>query len=241
MSLLLALPAVAVVLFLGRGLRGSLSLVPLMVQVQVAIALPFIGTNWQGYLGRAFEFSRQFQFQWTVNWRMVGEKVFSDPTFATALLILHASTIAILAASRWLRPTGRSFLEIVDSLRKFRYPFSTEDESRISMRVTPEYVMKTILIANVAGLLFARSLHYQFYAYLAWASPYLMWRYSPFPGLEFVLWAAQEWAWNVFPSTDVSSRLVVNILLVTVALSYFNDAEDAPGNHEEKSEEIKRK
>lgn len=30
------------------------------------------------------------------------------------------------------------------------------------------------------------------------------------------IWAAQEWAWNVFPSTDESSAVVVGCLAVTV-------------------------
>jgi len=33
----------------------------------------------------------------------------------------------------------------------------------------------------------------------------------------YVVWAAQEWAWNVYPSTPESSMVAVGALAVTVA------------------------
>lgn len=35
------------------------------------------------------------------------------------------------------------------------------------------------------------------------------------------LWAVQEWAWNVFPSTDKSSQTVVASLAVAVAGAWW--------------------
>ncbi|KJZ79974.1 Dol-P-Man:Man(5)GlcNAc(2)-PP-Dol alpha-1,3-mannosyltransferase [Hirsutella minnesotensis 3608] len=224
MSLLLVLPAVAVILFLGRGFKGSLRLAWLMGQLQLAIAIPFLPVNWRGYLGRAFELSRQFKFEWTVNWRMLGEDLFLSKSFAAALLALHATVLAIFLGARWLRPAEKSLPSMISALLQFNSPFTPQEERRVSARITPAYAMTTILSANVIGLLFARSLHYQFYAYLAWSTPYLLWIGSPHPIFVFPLWAAQEWAWNVFPSTPVSSAVVVNILIITVALVYFNTA-----------------
>jgi alpha-1,3-mannosyltransferase len=66
-------------------------------------------------------------------------------------------------------------------------------------------------------MLCARSLHYQFYAYIAWATPFLLWRAGFHPIVQYALWAAQEWAWNVYPSTPASSATVVGVLAVTVA------------------------
>src|ERR1700753_3903381 len=74
MSLLLALPAIGVTLFLARGVGGSFKQAWLMAQLQIVIAFPFMA-NLMGYLSRAFEFSRQFLYKWTVNWRFVGEDV----------------------------------------------------------------------------------------------------------------------------------------------------------------------
>ena len=36
------------------------------------------------------------------------------------------------------------------------------------------------------------------------------------PILIYVVWAAQEWAWNVYPSTNLSSMVVVGCLAVQV-------------------------
>ncbi|GJN69788.1 dolichyl-P-Man:Man(5)GlcNAc(2)-PP-dolichol alpha-1,3-mannosyltransferase [Purpureocillium lilacinum] len=241
MSLLLVLPAVAVVLFLGRGFRGSLRLAWLMAQVQIAIAVPFLAGNWRGYLGRAFELSRQFKFEWTVNWRMLGEDVFLSRGFAISLLAGHALVLLIFITTRWLQPADRPLSAMIPALLKGRSPFSQAEELRVSSHVTPDYVMAVILSANVIGLLFARSLHYQFYAYLAWSTPYLLWRAAPHPLLAIPLWLAQEWAWNVFPSTDVSSTVVVNILLVTVVLVYFGTAKEGDAVAKQKAAEAKNK
>jgi alpha-1,3-mannosyltransferase len=218
MSLLLALPAVGVILLLGRGFSGSLQLAAIIVQIQFILALPFLRANAQGYLSRAFELSRQFFFRWTVNWRFVGEDTFLSRPFALGLLAMHVLVLVWFIVNRWLKPTGKPWSAIVAPILSLRSPFNPQEEPQISAQVTPEFVMTTILSANVIGLLFARSLHYQFYSYLAWSTPYLLWRSGAHPVIQYGLWALQEWAWNVFPSTNVSSGVVVGVLVATVAL-----------------------
>ncbi|KAI1180694.1 glycosyltransferase [Nemania sp. FL0916] len=218
MSLLLVLPAVGVILLLGRGFTGSLQLAAIIAQVQFTLALPFLQVNAKGYLSRAFELSRQFFFKWTVNWRFVGEDTFLSRPFALGLLTMHASVLFWYIANRWLKPTGKSWSTIAASILSLRSPFSPQEETRLAMQITPEYVMTTMLSANIIGLLFARSLHYQFYSYLAWATPFLLWRSGAHPLLQYGLWALQEWAWNVFPSTNVSSGVVVGAMATTVIL-----------------------
>ena len=66
------------------------------------------------------------------------------------------------------------------------------------------------------GMLCARSLHYQFYAYIALSTPFLLWEAGLHPILVYAVWAAQEWAWNVYPSTDTSSMVVVGCLAIQV-------------------------
>ncbi|KAF4451985.1 hypothetical protein F53441_5123 [Fusarium austroafricanum] len=221
MSLLLSLPAVGAILFLGRGFWPSLRLAWLMAQVQLAIGIPFLANNPRGYAARAFELSRQFQFKWTVNWRMLGEEVFLSKYFALSLLACHAIALLVFISKRWVQPAGRSLYDLIPSFLRLKSPFTQQEQLRISHYITPEYVMTTMLTANLIGLLFARSLHYQFYAYLAWATPYLLWRATEDPVIVTIIWAAQEWAWNVYPSTDFSSSVVVNAMLATVVLVYL--------------------
>lgn len=72
--------------------------------------------------------------------------------------------------------------------------------------------MSALLTSLSVGLLCARSLHYQFFAYLSWATPFLLWQAGYHPILVYALWLVQEWAWNVYPSTNLSSAAVVLLL-----------------------------
>ncbi|RYP13276.1 hypothetical protein DL765_006950 [Monosporascus sp. GIB2] len=207
-----------IVLFLGRGFTGALKLAMVMAQIQFLIAYPFLGENAIGYLSRAFELSRQFLFKWTVNWRFVGEDVFLSRPFSITLLVMHVSVLVWFITNKWLRPTRKPLSAIIGPVLQLESPFSPLEESQVASRVTPEFVMTTILSANAIGLLFARSLHYQFYSYVAWSTPYLLWRSGINPVFQYGLWALQEWAWNVYPSTPVSSSVAVAVLSATVAL-----------------------
>lgn len=225
MSLLLALPAVGIMLFLARGVQAGLKQAWLMAQLQIVMAFPFLPTNWMGYLSRAFEFSRQFLFKWTVNWRFVGEETFLSKAFSTSLLVGHVSTLLLFATTRWLRPAEKPVLELVSNALKLEEPCGKMQHA-VSIRINPNYILTTILTANAIGMLFARSLHYQFYAYIALATPFLLWRSGLHPILQYLLWAVQEWAWNVYPSTDLSSMVVVGTLFVTVASVWWGTRKD---------------
>lgn len=218
MSLLLSLPAFGVILFLAKGIQGGLKQAFLMLQLQVLIGLPFWQQDLKGYLGRAFEFTRQFLFKWTVNWRFIGEEWFLSHEFSTALIIGHVGALTLFA-TKWLRPSGLSIPEILKALTKGKEPLG-KIQSAVRSRITPTFVITTILTANIIGMLFARSLHYQFFAYLAWSTPFLLWKSGIHPALQYVLWGAQEWAWNVYPSTDLSSKTVVVVLAWQVACAW---------------------
>ncbi|KAK3390727.1 glycosyltransferase family 58 protein [Podospora didyma] len=241
MSLLLVLPAVGIILFLGAGLATSLQLAVMMGLVQLLIAIPFLAHNPWGYLGRAFEFSRQFFFKWTVNWRFVGEEVFLSKQFALGLFGLHVAVLLAFITNRWLQPARKPFMGVAIPVMFGKSPFRAKEQQAVSRDITPQYILTTVLTAKVIGLLFARSLHYQFYSYLAWSTPFLLWRSGIHPVLQYGLWAAQEWAWNVFPSTPVTSCVVVGVLATTVALVWWGAREEwQPRTAAPKSEAAKQ-
>jgi alpha-1,3-mannosyltransferase len=227
MSLLLVLPAVGAVLLLGAGYAMSLQLAAMMGLVQVLLAVPFLAENPWGYLSRAFELSRQFLFKWTVNWRFVGEAVFLSKGFSLALLGLHAAALVVFITTRWLKPARKPLSRLAIPILLGKSPFTEQEQRAISRDVNPRFIMTAILSANVVGLLFARSLHYQFYAYLAWSTPFLLWRSGVHPVLQYALWAAQEWAWNIYPSTPASSGVAVAVLAITAGLAWFGTGDDA--------------
>lgn len=76
-----------------------------------------------------------------------------------------------------------------------------------------------IFLSNFIGIACARSLHYQFYVWYFHSLPYLVWSTNYNLSLKFLLLGLIEFAWNTYPSTDISSMLLHGahvILLVGV-------------------------
>ncbi|KAK1093216.1 dolichyl-P-Man:Man(5)GlcNAc(2)-PP-dolichol alpha-1,3-mannosyltransferase [Friedmanniomyces endolithicus] len=237
MSLLLALPAVGVVLWQGMGRDRALRQAVVMGQLQVLLGYPFLAANPRSYLSRAFELSRQFLFKWTVNWRFVGEQTFLSRPFSLALLGAHAAVLTAFLATRWLKPTDVSPVRAIQQLIN---PPVDEKRNKIARKITSDFTLASILASIVIGCLCARSLHYQFYTYIAWSTPFLLWRSGMHPVLMYGIWAAQEWAWNVYPSTNASSGVVVGVLAMTVVASWLGSgpaAERPSADSEHKHEE----
>lgn len=66
----------------------------------------------------------------------------------------------------------------------------------------------TIFTSNFIGVVFARTLHYQFYCWYFHTIPYLLWHTSiPLFGKLAVL-GGIEYAFNVFPATPLSSAVL---------------------------------
>jgi len=218
MSLLLALPAIGLVIYLSRGLREGLQYGIMVPTAQFIFGIPFLYADATAYVSRSFELTREFMYEWTVNWRFVDEDIFYTQEFSNALLLGHLATLYLFIATRWLRPAGQSMMRFITSALRFGEPFSPK---QVSTRINAPYITTVILTANAIGFLFARSLHYQFFAYIALATPYLMWRAKFHPILQYILWGLQEWAWNVFPSTVLSSQVVVMVQLIVVVGVWF--------------------
>jgi alpha-1,3-mannosyltransferase len=217
MNLLLVIPGLGFVFLQALGIDRSVTQALIIAQSQSVFAYQFVRMNWRSYVGNAFQLNRQFLYKWTVNWRFVPESTFLSAPFALGLLAAHVSLLLIFAFTRWTAPSKRS---LPDTLRLFlaTYPLGESDlTDAISARVSPTFIMTTLLTSNAIGMLCARSLHYQFYAWAAWATPFLLWRAGMHPVLIYGTWAAQEWAWNVYPSTPESSMVAVGALVVTVA------------------------
>ncbi|KAH0366291.1 ALG3-domain-containing protein, partial [Aureobasidium melanogenum] len=235
MSLLLALPSVGIVLLQAIGASDAIGHASLIVLIQVLLSLPFTLHNPLGYLSRAFEFTRQFFFKWTVNWRFVGEETFLSKQFALTLLAVHVSLLVLFATTRWLKPSKQSLPKVISSVFN---PPSKAQQAQISARVTPRFILTTILSANAIGMLCARSLHYQFYSWIVWATPALLWRAGYHPILQYALWGAQEYAWNVFPSTNFSSMVVVQVLAATVVGVWYGTRKEAIDSAAEKHQHV---
>ncbi|GFF85400.1 alpha-1,3-mannosyltransferase (Alg3), putative [Aspergillus udagawae] len=207
MTLLLLAPAIAVVLVLSLSLGPSIQLGLLAVLIQVLLGIPFLQNNPTGYVSRAFELTRQFMFKWTVNWRFVGEDLFLSCKFSLALLALHILLLGLFVATVWLKPSGSNLPSFLHRLSQRRYH---------TVPLSKSFIMTAMLSSLAIGLLCARSLHYQFFAYLACTTPFLLWQAGFHPILVYIVWVAQEWAWNTYPSTNTSSLVVILSLAAQV-------------------------
>ncbi|KAF2298464.1 hypothetical protein GH714_023659 [Hevea brasiliensis] len=77
-----------------------------------------------------------------------------------------------------------------------------------------EHIMTMMFSGNFIGIFCARSLHYQFYSWYFYSLPYLLWR-TPFPTLlRLILFVGVEFCWNVYPSNNFSSALLLFLHLV---------------------------
>lgn len=158
-----------------------------------------------------------------MNWRFCGQEIFQSWEFSIFLIITNLSLLALFFFTRWTRPSGLSGPAFLIRLLE---PYTTNAQRETSTFVTPSFLLTTVLSSMMVGILCARSLHYQFYAYIVWATPYLLWKSGLHPVLVYTVWAVQELAWNIYPSTDVSSVLVVGCLAVQVFGVWYGTRQD---------------
>ena len=82
MNVLLVVPPALVLLVAGSKPSTAVCAVVAFVSVQILLAAPFLLTFPNEYFAKAFEFTRQFQYKWTVNWRMLRKQTFLSKEFA---------------------------------------------------------------------------------------------------------------------------------------------------------------
>lgn len=116
------------------------------------------------------------------------------------LLGLHVFLLLAFMTARWINPSRCELDSFVTKFLRGSLPKSV---------LSAGFITKTLLTSLAIGMLCARSLHYQFFAYIAWATPLLLWQSGLHPVLIYAVWAIQEVAWNVYPSTTTSSVAVV--------------------------------
>ncbi|KAI0673069.1 mannosyltransferase [Trametes maxima] len=218
MSVLLYIPGLLVVLFRRRGLLSTVLHMLALGLTQLLIGAPFLLHYPWSYLKNSYEFSRVFLFKWTVNWRFLDEELFHSPGWAKALLLGHVSTLVLFGLFKWCQSDGGVWQVLYKGLqRPTQAPSSTP--------LTADYVTTLLFTSNLIGILFARSLHYQFYSWYATQVPFLAWRTRyPIP-VRLVLLLAIEYAWNVYPSTSLSSGALVVANAALVLGTWFGHPE----------------
>lgn len=214
MSALLLAPGVLAAV-VKRATPRDLALgVALGAGLQVALAAPFLAAHPLAYLSRAFELSRTFKQVWSVNWQFLPEPLFVSPRFAILLLGLHFRIISSFAGNGWFADAGGPVRVLEDFWTR------TRDQSRALTRAlaAPDDDLYLLSTSLLTGVLTARSLHYQFYAWYFHFLPFALLRTTLPPLFALALLAAVEALWNVFPPTPwTSAGLFAAHALILVA------------------------
>jgi alpha-1,3-mannosyltransferase len=106
---------------------------------QLLLSLPFTLHDPSAYLRNAFQFSRAFLYQWTVNWRFIPEPIFLSKALSRSLILVHLD-ILYHFANKWAKPHGGLKKVVLRSLGGPTYPGTLFPKS-----VTPECRSKSIL------------------------------------------------------------------------------------------------
>lgn len=193
---------------------------------QLLLGAPFLLTNPVAYMVGSFNLGRVFLFEWTVNWRFLSEELFVHPGFHISLLLLHVGFLAIFAKP-WFRWSANNCIFYSASWSQifyfiFRYMKSFAKLQPTGVGIVSQLLLLPLFTANLIGVAFSRSLHYQFYVwyfhtlpYLLWSTPYSIWlRYCiaarlksrsfahcfhfPIYNAGYVSWAWLKWVGTLF-------------------------------------------
>ena len=183
MNSLLALPALGLVLLRNVGVSRTAGILSACIFLQAMLAYPFLATHPSSYLSKAFEFSRVFSFQWTVNWKFLSEEMFVSRHFALVLLGMHVFTLLYFSHRIWLARDGGLIVVIykicVHELESFKrdgiLSFIRGDAGGI-YRDGPAFIVEIIWSCVFVGVAYARTLHFQFFAWYFHSLPFLLWR-----------------------------------------------------------------
>lgn len=201
MNVLLYLPGILSVLIRSLGpIETSLHLFTI-VTIQMWIGMPFLLSSPRTYVSNAFDLSRQFLYKWTVNWRFVPEQQFLSASFSRLLLGCHL-LVLLAFAWKWFQRDGGLVSVVIRAIqnpwRRTGLDLPSGDE-----------IITILLTSNLIGITFARSLHYQFYSWYAHHLPLLTFRTRYPAPVKLLILASIEYAWNVFPSTSLSSEVLL--------------------------------
>jgi alpha-1,3-mannosyltransferase len=196
---------------------------------QLLLGLPFLLQYPIPYLRKAFELDRVFFYQWTVNWKFLPETLFLSKSWSLFLLLLHILTLSYTATrllSSMYRQCGRrlfichkvKIINIIHTNNNNNNKLESQVPSDI--RLSPHYIVLTLFLSNFIGIVFARTLHYQFYVWYYHALPYFLWTtsssssnssrsWSSFPWwVRLILLLAIESSFLTFPATAYSSMIL---------------------------------
>jgi len=216
MNVLLFAPGLLLLLLQkNQSLLETIKHLSICASIQILLGWPFLSKYPVGYISKAFEFDRVFFFKWTVNWKFLPEELFVSKSWALILLVSNLATLSFLARKWWktsIKHRGETATK--ECLR-------WQSKSGKKLQLSPEYILYTMFVSNYIGVMFARTLHYQFYCWYFYSLPFLHWMSADnmscstsvsktvinlFASVMAIV--GVEYAFNVFPATNLSSFIL---------------------------------
>jgi len=212
MNILLYLPGVLLLLLLAKGPAGLMGGIGIICALQGLLAAPFLASFPMEYFSRAFEFSRQFDMKWSVNYQFLSLEAFSNPHFHLLLLCLHLSLLLVFLLCHG--SAGSTLSQRLRSLNCSLYPQETQ--------LSASEIVKTLFTVNLIGIACCRSLHYQFYSWYFYTLPLFVWSESNSNVLKGVMlgcWVVLEGVYMRYPPSEIGS-LGLQLAHWTLVVSY---------------------
>lgn len=196
MNALLYAPAIAVsVYMLQDGQLTSCIMCGLLFCFwQLVVAWPFSGHLGE-YFSTAFDFHRHFMYKWTINWQFLEPEAFDNQWFHRTLLI--SQLVATLTLLLCLYPQLPNY--IYNSLKRPQECVLPPNHGNVILLLP---------LTNFIGIIFSRSLHYQFLCWYHWTIPLLL--HDAMPAYLGIPWyVLHEWCWNSYPPNATASSLLL--------------------------------
>lgn len=146
------------------GIKGAFEKITLCAIVQLVLGFPFLRENAFNYMKGSFDLGRVFLYEWTVNLKFLPEDIFVSKPLALGLLALHGIVLLYFIIARWSSQEG-GITQLISVHDKFR--------------ISSEHIVSLLFVSNFIGIVFARSLHFQFYVWYFHSLPYLLWHCTP--------------------------------------------------------------
>lgn len=214
MNALLYAPGLAVILCQALGFLPALGhAFAICLPIQILLALPFLSASSEAYVGRAFEFTRRFLFKWSVNGAFLPESVFVHPNLSIALFVTHLVTLLIFAHFRWTDSATNGILGLIKPSAFVKRP---------RRKLCPTHALFVLFSSNFIGIVFSRTLHYQFYVWYAHFVPFLIWKGPISAPLKLLCIALIEIIFNIYPPQFLSA-FTLNIVHFAVLYSLFSE------------------
>merc|ERR1711871_1633171 len=175
---------------------GAIKKITTCAIVQLVLGLPFLLSYPFSYIAGAFNFGRKFDIEWSYNWRFLSETFFRSGMFAAALILCQLAVLFAFALSRW-NGIASSVSNGISVICRHRY------ES-----LKPLHIALVMFTSNFIGIVFCRSLHYQFFAWYAHSLPLLLWSTRLPIWARITIMALVEMCWNQHPPVAWSSGLL---------------------------------